>query len=158
MDEIQSKVLRVFPPCYSQSSLQLCLEISISSNKHSLLQFYNSVTLHFKRRNCIFIVHEFGFRSDQLINLHIVRFIVESADLSFQEHGSYYYYAQIIYCSVTCRVRAWVHPATLHTVYPHYPYYRQLDTRNRYISWNIISLSSIWFYLLGTQKLLHCAM
>ncbi len=28
-----------FPPCYSQSPLQLCLEISISSNSRNLLQF-----------------------------------------------------------------------------------------------------------------------
>jgi hypothetical protein len=28
-----------FPPCYSQSPLQLCLEISISSYSHNLLQF-----------------------------------------------------------------------------------------------------------------------
>ncbi len=28
-----------FPPCYSQSTLQLCLEISISSNSRNLLQF-----------------------------------------------------------------------------------------------------------------------
>jgi hypothetical protein len=38
LDEIQTKVLRV-SRCYSQSSLQLCIEISISSNSHSLLQF-----------------------------------------------------------------------------------------------------------------------
>jgi hypothetical protein len=34
LDEILS-----FPPCYSQSPLQLCLEISISSNSRNLLQF-----------------------------------------------------------------------------------------------------------------------
>jgi hypothetical protein len=33
------KSLKNFPPCYSQSSLQLCLEISISSNSRNLLQF-----------------------------------------------------------------------------------------------------------------------
>jgi hypothetical protein len=33
------KSLISFPPCYSQSPLQLCLEISISSNARNLLQF-----------------------------------------------------------------------------------------------------------------------
>jgi hypothetical protein len=33
------KNLRSFPPCYSQSPLQLCLEVSISSDSHNLLQF-----------------------------------------------------------------------------------------------------------------------
>jgi hypothetical protein len=31
------KSLKSFPPCYSQSPLQLCLENSISSNSHNLL-------------------------------------------------------------------------------------------------------------------------
>ncbi len=31
-----------FPPCYSQSPLQLCLENSISSNSRNLLQFLHS--------------------------------------------------------------------------------------------------------------------
>jgi hypothetical protein len=31
--------MKSFPPCYSQSHLQLCLEISISSKSHNLLQF-----------------------------------------------------------------------------------------------------------------------
>jgi hypothetical protein len=38
-EEIQTKVLKVFLLCYSQSPLQLCLEISISSNSRNLLQF-----------------------------------------------------------------------------------------------------------------------
>ncbi len=33
------KVHNSFPPCYSQSPLHLCLEISISSNSRNLLQF-----------------------------------------------------------------------------------------------------------------------
>ncbi len=33
------KSLQIFPPCYSKSPLQLCLEISISSNSRNLLQF-----------------------------------------------------------------------------------------------------------------------
>jgi hypothetical protein len=33
------KSLKSFPPCYSQSPLQLCLEFSISSNSRNLLQF-----------------------------------------------------------------------------------------------------------------------
>ncbi len=33
------KSLKKFPPCYSQSPRQLCLEISISSNSRNLLQF-----------------------------------------------------------------------------------------------------------------------
>jgi hypothetical protein len=37
--EIQTKSLRRFPPFYSQSPLQLCLEIYISSNSRNLLQF-----------------------------------------------------------------------------------------------------------------------
>jgi hypothetical protein len=36
-DEIKIKVVRVFPLCYSHSTLQLCLEISISSNSCNLL-------------------------------------------------------------------------------------------------------------------------
>ncbi len=41
------KSLKSFPPCYSQSPLQLCLEISISSNSHNLLQLLklSSVTV-----------------------------------------------------------------------------------------------------------------
>ncbi len=34
-----TKSQKSFPPCYSQSPLQLCLEISIFSNSHNLLQF-----------------------------------------------------------------------------------------------------------------------
>ncbi len=34
-----AKNLKSFLPCYSQSLLQLCLEISISSDSHDLLQF-----------------------------------------------------------------------------------------------------------------------
>jgi hypothetical protein len=37
--KIQTKVLRVFSSCYSQSPLQLCLEIPVSSNSRNLLQF-----------------------------------------------------------------------------------------------------------------------
>jgi hypothetical protein len=33
------KSVKSFSPCYSQSPLQLCLEISISSNSHYLLRF-----------------------------------------------------------------------------------------------------------------------
>jgi hypothetical protein len=33
------KILKSFPPKYSQSPLQLCIEISISSNSRNLLQF-----------------------------------------------------------------------------------------------------------------------
>jgi hypothetical protein len=33
------KSLQIFPPSYSQSTLQLCLGISISSNSRKLLQF-----------------------------------------------------------------------------------------------------------------------
>jgi hypothetical protein len=44
------KSLKSFPPCYSQSPLQLCLEISISSNKlmQPLKYFYSSVSVHCK--------------------------------------------------------------------------------------------------------------
>jgi hypothetical protein len=38
LDGIQTKVLK-FSPCYSESPLQLCVEISISSNSRNLLQF-----------------------------------------------------------------------------------------------------------------------
>jgi hypothetical protein len=44
-------VHRRLPPCYSQSPLQLCLEIYISSNPRNLLrflQFMSSVTVHCK--------------------------------------------------------------------------------------------------------------
>ncbi len=33
------KSLKSFPPCYSQSPIQLCFEISISSNSRNVLQF-----------------------------------------------------------------------------------------------------------------------
>jgi hypothetical protein len=35
----QDKSLESFPPCYSPPPLQLCLELSISSKSHNLLQF-----------------------------------------------------------------------------------------------------------------------
>ncbi len=38
-----NKSLKSFPPCYSQSALQLRLEIFISSNSRNLLQFLQSV-------------------------------------------------------------------------------------------------------------------
>jgi hypothetical protein len=40
--------LQSFRPCYSQSPLQLCHEISINSNSHNLLQFLQFVTVHCK--------------------------------------------------------------------------------------------------------------
>ncbi len=43
--------LKSFPPCYSQSPLQLCLEISISSNSRNLLQFLYFSYCTLKRRN-----------------------------------------------------------------------------------------------------------
>ncbi len=42
------KNLKSFPPCYSKSPLQLCLEISISSNSRNLLQFLQCATVHCK--------------------------------------------------------------------------------------------------------------
>ncbi len=42
------KSLNSFPLCYSQSPLQLCLEISISSNARNLYSFYSSATEHRK--------------------------------------------------------------------------------------------------------------
>jgi hypothetical protein len=39
------KSLKSFPPCYKQSTLQLCLEICISSNSRNLLQFLQFVTV-----------------------------------------------------------------------------------------------------------------
>jgi len=53
--------LKSFPPCYSQSPLQLCLEISVSLNSHNFLcmflfkltqpltYLYSSVIVHCKR-------------------------------------------------------------------------------------------------------------
>jgi hypothetical protein len=40
------KILQSFPPCYSQSPLQICLEISISSKSSNLLQFLHCITGH----------------------------------------------------------------------------------------------------------------
>ena len=54
----QDKRLRSFPPCYSQSPLQLCLEIYISSNSRNLLQFPQSsycTLLRRKKENCTFM-------------------------------------------------------------------------------------------------------
>ncbi len=44
------KSLQSFPPCYSKSSLQLWLEISISSNSRNFLQFLQCVTVHCRER------------------------------------------------------------------------------------------------------------
>jgi hypothetical protein len=44
------KSLKSFPVCYSQSPLQLCLEISSSSNSHNLLQFLHFSYCTLKRR------------------------------------------------------------------------------------------------------------
>jgi len=49
--------LKSFPPCFSQSPLQLCLEISISLNSRNLLQF-----LQFSY--CTYTVKETGGKSD----------------------------------------------------------------------------------------------
>jgi len=83
------KSLKSFPPCYSESPLQLCLEISTSSNSRNLLQFLQCVTVHYKgerkkpwwfkkskqkpqvwelsrlwpETSTWLCVHEFGFRS-----------------------------------------------------------------------------------------------
>ncbi len=48
------KCLKSFPPCYPQSPLQLCFEISISSNSRNLLQFlqFSYCTLQ-RRKPCI---------------------------------------------------------------------------------------------------------
>jgi len=43
------KSLKSFPPCYSQSPLQLCLEISIPSNSRNLFQFLQ-FSLKWERR------------------------------------------------------------------------------------------------------------
>ncbi len=51
LDEIQKKVLRVFLfAIYSQSPLQLWLEIYISSNSRNLLQFLEFSTCTLQRR------------------------------------------------------------------------------------------------------------
>jgi hypothetical protein len=39
LDNILTKIFKSIPLSYSQSPLQLCLEISISSNSSNLLQF-----------------------------------------------------------------------------------------------------------------------
>jgi hypothetical protein len=46
LDEIQKKILRSFAPCYSQSPLQLCLEIYISSNSRNLLHISTAQILY----------------------------------------------------------------------------------------------------------------
>ncbi len=43
-----NKSLQSFPPCYSQSPLQLCLEISILKTHAASYNFYSSVTVHCK--------------------------------------------------------------------------------------------------------------
>jgi hypothetical protein len=40
------KNLKSFPPCYSESPLQICIEISISSNSRNLLQFLQCVLMY----------------------------------------------------------------------------------------------------------------
>jgi hypothetical protein len=46
LDEIQTEVSKRFPPCYSQPPLQLCLEISVSSNSRNLLLSTVLVTVY----------------------------------------------------------------------------------------------------------------
>jgi hypothetical protein len=54
LDEIQKKVLRVFLLAIQSHPLQLCTEISISSNSRNLLQFLKCVTVHCnKEKNLI---------------------------------------------------------------------------------------------------------
>ncbi len=48
LDEIETKVLRVFLLLYSKSPPQLCHEIYISSNSRNLIQFLQCVTVHCK--------------------------------------------------------------------------------------------------------------
>jgi hypothetical protein len=43
-----AKSPKSFPPCYSKSPLQLCLEISISSKSRNLFQFVQCITVHCK--------------------------------------------------------------------------------------------------------------
>jgi hypothetical protein len=51
------KSLKSFPPCYSQPLLQLCLEISVSSNSCNLLRFFTVPLLKYQK----LYVYEFGF-------------------------------------------------------------------------------------------------
>ncbi len=61
------KILKSFPPCYSKSPLQLCLEIFISSNSHNLLEFLQCVAVHCKgeRKKIIWKPHPlpYGLRN-----------------------------------------------------------------------------------------------
>ncbi len=61
------KRLKSFLPCYSQSPLQLCLEISISSNSLNLLRIslYSWNLLSISRVELLYIVKEKGEKPDR---------------------------------------------------------------------------------------------
>ncbi len=77
LEEIQTKIFRVFPSCCSQSRLQLCLEISISSNSRNHKHSFQSsahrihIFLEMKQGQCVcplsWIVH-CNFTSDGKCN------------------------------------------------------------------------------------------
>jgi hypothetical protein len=80
------KSLKSFPPCYSQSPLQLCLEISISSNSRPYLLPYglkkshtetsSLKTLKIMPRNLNEVcVHEFGFSCAHGAEINLSNFI-----------------------------------------------------------------------------------
>ncbi len=65
MDEIQTQVLRVFLLAIQSHLLQLCLEISISSNSRNLLQVYPEVAVHCKgeKEENLIENHTYGLRN-----------------------------------------------------------------------------------------------
>ncbi len=66
LDKAKTKSLKRFPPCYSQSPLQLCLEISISSNSRNLLSISSNSRnlLLISKVQLLYTVKEKGGRPD----------------------------------------------------------------------------------------------
>jgi hypothetical protein len=63
-DEIETKSVQSFPPRYSHSPIQLCHEISISSNSRNLLQFLQLSYCTLLRRNEENLIEKpYGFRN-----------------------------------------------------------------------------------------------
>ncbi len=70
LERNQNKSQKSFPPCHSQSPLQLCIEISISSNSRNLLciSLNSHNLLHISTVQLLYTVKEKGGKSDRKPN------------------------------------------------------------------------------------------
>ena len=95
--EFLDESLKIFSPCYSQSPLQLCLEISISSNSRNLLQVLEFSCCILKRR-----------KEENLIENHTPRPMVKKSmqkpqvwelSRSFPETSTKFYVHEFGFCT-----------------------------------------------------------